>query len=204
MSSQETRKSTEIDLRQEQSRRVRTFIDLLQKNEETPFLKNLFTWDKSWLLFKNIKRRWIFVFQVWHSKEYLRTSNVRRQYLVLVGQKRNHPLTNHLKRDLLLVDWQRWTVNDKYISTATSIWLNLTSFTLQTKRKDCTEATTEYQVNWSLKNRLLNKVYDDLDDLVVDIKELVSSKISNLIHGIDRFLSKWEAVIEVDGEYATE
>ena len=37
--------------------RVRIFTDLLQRNEQTPFLKNLVTGDESWLLFKNIKRK---------------------------------------------------------------------------------------------------------------------------------------------------
>ncbi|GFQ63756.1 histone-lysine N-methyltransferase SETMAR [Trichonephila clavata] len=35
----------------------RSFTELLQRNERTPFLKNLVTGDESWLLFKNIKRK---------------------------------------------------------------------------------------------------------------------------------------------------
>ena len=31
---------------------VRILTDLLQRNEQTPFLKNLVTGDESWLLFK--------------------------------------------------------------------------------------------------------------------------------------------------------
>ena len=37
--------------------RVRIFTELLQRNEQTPFLKNLVTGDESWLLFKNVKRK---------------------------------------------------------------------------------------------------------------------------------------------------
>ena len=37
--------------------RIRIFTDFLQRNEQTPFLKNLVTGDESWLLFKNVKRR---------------------------------------------------------------------------------------------------------------------------------------------------
>ncbi|GFX25976.1 histone-lysine N-methyltransferase SETMAR [Trichonephila clavipes] len=39
--------------------RVRIFTELLQRNEQTPFLKNLVTGNvcESWLLFKNVKRK---------------------------------------------------------------------------------------------------------------------------------------------------
>ena len=68
-----------------------------------------------------------------------------------------------------------------------------------------TEAPTDYHVNRSLKNWLVNKVYDDLDDLVAAVKELIVSKNSNFFaREIDRLPSKWEAVIEVGGEYAPE
>ena len=36
---------------------VRTFTELLQQNEQTPFLQNLVTEDQSWLLFKNVKKK---------------------------------------------------------------------------------------------------------------------------------------------------
>ena len=68
-----------------------------------------------------------------------------------------------------------------------------------------TEAPTDYHVNRSLKNWLGNKVYDSLDDLVTAVKEWIASKNSNFFaRGIDRLPSKWEAVIEVDGEYVPE
>ncbi|GFY59035.1 histone-lysine N-methyltransferase SETMAR [Trichonephila inaurata madagascariensis] len=37
--------------------RVRIFSELLQRNEQKPFLKNLVTGDESWLLFKKVKRK---------------------------------------------------------------------------------------------------------------------------------------------------
>ena len=37
--------------------RVRIFSELLQRNEQHPFLNNLVTGDESWLLFKNVKRK---------------------------------------------------------------------------------------------------------------------------------------------------
>ncbi|GFS37442.1 histone-lysine N-methyltransferase SETMAR [Trichonephila inaurata madagascariensis] len=33
------------------------FTELLQRDEQTPFLKNLVTGDESWLLFKNVRRK---------------------------------------------------------------------------------------------------------------------------------------------------
>ena len=51
----------------------------------------------------------------------------------------------------------------------------------------------------------MNKIYDDLDDLVTDAKAWIASKNSNFFaRGIDCLPSKWETVIEVDGEYAPE
>ncbi|GFV18594.1 alkylglycerol monooxygenase [Trichonephila clavipes] len=37
--------------------RVRILSELLQRNEQTPFLENLVTGDESWLLFKSVKRK---------------------------------------------------------------------------------------------------------------------------------------------------
>jgi len=37
--------------------RVRIFTELLKRNEQTSFLKNLVTGDESWLFFKNVKRK---------------------------------------------------------------------------------------------------------------------------------------------------
>ncbi|KAK6735238.1 hypothetical protein RB195_018425 [Necator americanus] len=68
-----------------------------------------------------------------------------------------------------------------------------------------TEAPTDYHVNRSLKNWQRNKVYDDLDDLVADVEAWTASKNRDFFaRGIDRLPSKWEAVLEVDGDYALE
>ncbi|CAK9829644.1 Mariner Mos1 transposase [Anthophora retusa] len=66
-----------------------------------------------------------------------------------------------------------------------------------------TEAPTDYHVNRSLKNWQANKVYDDFDNLVADVKAWIASKNREFFaRGIDRLPSKWEAVFEVDGDYA--
>ena len=50
-----------------------------------------------------------------------------------------------------------------------------------------------------------NKVYDDLDELVDDVKAWIASKNRGFFERrIDMLPEKWEAVIEVDGEYAPE
>ena len=41
----------------DKAERVRIFTDLLQRNEQASFLKNLVTGDESWLLLKNVKRK---------------------------------------------------------------------------------------------------------------------------------------------------
>ena len=62
-----------------------------------------------------------------------------------------------------------------------------------------------HHVNHSLKNWETNKVYDDLDDLANDVKAwIASTNYDFFYHGIDRLPNKWEAVLEVDGEYAPE
>ncbi|KAK6729167.1 hypothetical protein RB195_006295 [Necator americanus] len=59
-----------------------------------------------------------------------------------------------------------------------------------------TEAPTDYHIN---------RCYDDLDDLVADVKAWIASKNRDFFaRGIDRLPSKWEAVLEVDGDYALE
>lgn len=66
------------------------------------------------------------------------------------------------------------------------------------------EAPTDV-LNRSLKNWLAGKFFSDLDDLVADIKAWIASKDRYLFaRGIDRLPSKWEAAIEVDGDYAPE
>jgi len=50
-----------------------------------------------------------------------------------------------------------------------------------------------------------NKVYDDLDELVDDVKAWIASKNKDFFaRGIDMLPAKWEAVLKVDGEYAPE
>uniref|UniRef100_A0A914EA98 Mos1 transposase HTH domain-containing protein n=1 Tax=Acrobeloides nanus TaxID=290746 RepID=A0A914EA98_9BILA len=64
---------------------------------------------------------------------------------------------------------------------------------------------TDYHVNRSLKNWQVGKVYEDLDEAVTDVKAWIASKNHDFFaRGIDWLPSKWEAVIEVDGEYALE
>ncbi|GIY24309.1 hypothetical protein CDAR_163751 [Caerostris darwini] len=66
-----------------------------------------------------------------------------------------------------------------------------------------TEAPTDYDVNQSLKNWQTNKVYDDFDNLVADVKAWIASKNRDFFaRGIDRLPSKWEAIIEVDCDNA--
>ena len=68
-----------------------------------------------------------------------------------------------------------------------------------------TEAPTDYHVNCSLKNWQVKKICGDLDDLVTDVIAWIASKNSNsFARRIAGLPSKWEAVIEVDGEYAPE
>ena len=68
-----------------------------------------------------------------------------------------------------------------------------------------TEAPSDYHVNRSLKNWMVGKVYDDLNELVDDVKAWIASKNKAFFaRGIDMLPEKWEAVIEVDGEYAPE
>ena len=68
-----------------------------------------------------------------------------------------------------------------------------------------TEAPTDYHINRSLKNWMSNKVYDDLDELIDNVKAWIASKNRGFFErGIDMLPEKWEAVIEVDGEYAPE
>ena len=50
-----------------------------------------------------------------------------------------------------------------------------------------------------------DKSEDGLNDLVADVKAWIVSKDGHFFaRGIDRLPSKWDAVIEVDGDYAPE
>jgi len=68
-----------------------------------------------------------------------------------------------------------------------------------------TEAPTDYHVNRSLENWQAGKVYENFDQLVANVKAWIASKDRHFFtRGIDRLPSKWEAVTQVDGEYAPE
>ena len=55
------------------------------------------------------------------------------------------------------------------------------------------------------KNWQTNKIYNDLDDLIDDVKAWIASKDRLFFaRGIDRLPSKWQSVIDVGGEYAPE
>ena len=60
-SSQKARKNMKIDELYEnyKAERVRIFNHLLQRNKQSPFLKNL-TGGEAWLLFKNVKRKKVY------------------------------------------------------------------------------------------------------------------------------------------------
>ncbi|KAK6730901.1 hypothetical protein RB195_007397 [Necator americanus] len=58
---------------------------------------------------------------------------------------------------------------------------------------------------WFIRFKSDDTIYDDLDDLVADIKAWIASKNRDFFaRGIDRLPGKWEAVLEVDGDYALE
>ena len=78
-SSQKARKSMDGSLTTSPTTTKRIFTDMLQRNEKTPFLKNLDTEEESWLLFKNVKERRFAFCQVFHPKEYRKASTVRRE-----------------------------------------------------------------------------------------------------------------------------
>jgi hypothetical protein len=68
-----------------------------------------------------------------------------------------------------------------------------------------TEAPTDYHVDRWLKNWQIGKVYNDLDELVADIKVWITSKDRHFFaRGIDRLPHKWKAAIEADGDYLPE
>ena len=51
----------------------------------------------------------------------------------------------------------------------------------------------------------MGKVYNDLDELVADVKVWIASKDRHFFaRGIDRLPHKWEAAIEADGDYPPE
>ena len=61
------------------------------------------------------------------------------------------------------------------------------------------------RINRSIENWQTNKIYNDLDDLIDDVKAWIASKDRLFFaRGIDRLPSKWQSVIDVGGEYAPE
>lgn len=85
--------------------RVRIFSDLLERNERTPFMKNLVTGDESWLLYKNAKKKMRI------SRSDTKRCNkslfiIRRQCSAFGGIEVDNSLGDHLKRLLFLVEWQ--------------------------------------------------------------------------------------------------
>ncbi|XGW27531.1 hypothetical protein V3C99_007829 [Haemonchus contortus] len=68
-----------------------------------------------------------------------------------------------------------------------------------------TEAPTDYHLNRSLKSWQANKTYDELDDLVADVKAWIASKERPFFsRGSYRLPGKREAFFKVDGDYAPE
>ncbi|VDO05655.1 unnamed protein product [Haemonchus placei] len=61
------------------------------------------------------------------------------------------------------------------------------------------ETFMDYHVSRSLKNWLGNRSYDDLDDLMADVKAWIASKDQNLFAFEIQQSSQWEAMHEVDG-----
>jgi hypothetical protein len=51
----------------------------------------------------------------------------------------------------------------------------------------------------------MGKVYNDLDELVADVKVWIASKNRHFFaRGTDRLPHKWEVAIEADGDYPPE
>jgi hypothetical protein len=68
-----------------------------------------------------------------------------------------------------------------------------------------TEAPTDYHVNRSMKNFLLGKNFETFADLCAAVKQWIASKDSVWFsNGVGTLPHRWEAVIEVDGDYAEE
>ncbi|KAF8766882.1 Mariner Mos1 transposase like protein [Argiope bruennichi] len=65
------------------------------------------------------------------------------------------------------------------------------------------QAPADCHINRTLEHWQASKVYDDIDNLVADVKAWIASKDCEFFaSGIDGLPSKWEAVIEVGGDYA--
>ncbi|VDO26928.1 unnamed protein product [Haemonchus placei] len=62
-----------------------------------------------------------------------------------------------------------------------------------------TNSYMDYHVNRSLENWLANRFYDEIDDLMADVKIWIASKNRNFFACGIRPPSKCEAVLDVDG-----
>ena len=68
-----------------------------------------------------------------------------------------------------------------------------------------TEAPTDYHVNRSISNWQAGKFFEDLGDIMDDISRWIASKNPEwFARGINMLPQKWQAVLDVDGEYAPE
>lgn len=235
--------------------RVRIFTDLLQRNDQTPFLKNLVTGDESWLLFKNVKRKKVCVSPGETPKGIPKDVHCKKA-MWCVWWDRSGIIHWEIISNGICYWWnedderQQWRIPDKNGKRQFNInsdvylaQLDRLHAAIETKRPrkknkivfhhdnarphverrvvesiankgwellphppySPTEAPTDYHVNRSLKNWQANKIYEGLDDLVADVKAWIASKNRDFFtRGIDHLPSKWEAVIEVEGEYAPE
>ncbi|CAF1455918.1 unnamed protein product [Adineta ricciae] len=209
--------------------RVRIFNQLLQRNDQNPFLQFFVTGDESWLLFKNVKERRCALTVANPRKVFHEICTARRPCGVYGGtaqelftgksllkfakkvfvtaqldrleaaikvkrpRKKNHIVFHHDDAKPHVAHQVTQSIDDKGWEL------------LEHPPYSPTEAPTDYHVNRSLKNWQAGKIYDDLDDLVDDVKAWIASKNRHFFaRGIDLLPSKWEAVIEVDGDYAPE
>ena len=68
-----------------------------------------------------------------------------------------------------------------------------------------TEAPTDYHVNRSMKNWLMGKTFENFDELITEVKAWIGSKNQHFFaRGIDMLPLKWEAAIEMNGDYPPE
>lgn len=233
--------------------RVRIFTDLLQRNKEAPFLKNLVTGDESWILFHNVKRKKVCVSPGVTPKGIPKNIHCKKAMWCVWWDRRGIIHWEIISNGVCYWwndedEGQQWRIPDKNGKRQYNInsdvylaQLDRLQAAIETRRKgkkkkivfhhdnarphverrvvesiakkgwkllphppySPTEAPTDYHVNLSLKNWQINKVYADLDALIEDIKSWIASKDSKFFaRGIDLLPSKWEDVINVNGEYA--
>ncbi|CAF1652759.1 unnamed protein product, partial [Adineta ricciae] len=239
--------------------RVRIFNQLLQRNDENPFLQFFVTGDESWLLFKNVKRKKVCVNRGQSPKGIPRNFHCKKAMWCVWWDRSgiiHWEIITQIRQQSFCYWWDdkdvkhEWPIPDRngkkqhnINSDVYSAQLDRLEAAIKVKRPrkknhivfhhdnakphvahqvtqsiddkgwellehppySPTEAPTDYHVNRSLKNWQAGKIYDDLDDLVDDVKAWIASKDRHFFaRGIDLLPSKWEAVIEVDGDYAPE